>query len=185
MTFVFLQLLLLVLLLLTLGYAFLVFWELVRVARGDVPYVPSTRSAIRAVIAAQVLPKEGTIIDLGAGDGRALRLLAAAGYRGPLVGYERAPYPWMLGRLLIALQRAPVQLYRRDFRKATLEEAQGVYVFLLRDVLAELAPTLKQRLRPGTVVVSAEFPIVGWTPEQTLSARGVTAKNAGVFVYRV
>lgn len=178
-----LQAVLIVLLLITVAYAALILIELIRLGRGDVPYVPSTGSAIRAAIHANALPKDGLILDLGAGDARALRMLAKAGYTGPFIGYERAPLPFIFGSILSRLQRRPVTLHFKDFKQAPLEDAKGIYLFLLQEVLADLAPELKRRLPPGTVVVSAEFPIAGWTPTQTLQARGVTAKQASVFVY--
>ncbi len=185
MTVVLVQIVLLLVLLVLLAYLVALFLEFVRIHKGDVPFVPSTTAILRAVVEANVLPREGLILDLGCGDGKALRMLARAGYKGPLVGYERAFFPWMHSKFWGLLDRSHVEIRRRNFDEAPLEDAKGVYVFLLTRVLAGLAPTLKSRLQPGAVVVSAEFPIADWTPVQVLTAPGVTAKEAKVFVYRV
>ena len=186
MTAIAVQALLLLILLVITAYLVALLFEFVRVAKkGEVPFVPSATAVIRAVIEAGALPKEGLILDLGCGDGKALRMLARAGYKGPLVGYERAFFPWFHSKFWSAFDRSSVLVRREDFLRAPFEDAKGVYVFLLSSVLADLAPMLRARLAPGTVVVSAEFAIAGWTPEQVLVARGVTSKEAKVFVYRV
>lgn len=191
MTILIIQIVLLLGLIPILIYEVMLMIEFIRIARGDVPFVPSTTAIIKTAIDANVLPKEGTILDLGCGDGKALRMLSVAGYRGPLIGYERAPFPWTLGwfACLWHNRRNPsfarVDLRRQDFKHAPLEEARGMYLFLLKEVVAELAPTLAKRLRPGTPVVSAEFEITGWIPENVLIAKGITSKEARVFFYRV
>jgi SAM-dependent methyltransferase len=159
--------------------------ELNRMRRGEVPYVPSTAAVIRTVIDANVLPKEGMILDLGCGNGKALRMFELAGYKGPLIGYERAPGVWLRAKIWNLLERTTVDIRRKNFNEAPLEEAKGLYVFLLRDLLKELAPTFRARLKPGTVVVSAEFPIVDWVPEQVFEAKGITSRKAKIFVYKM
>ncbi len=180
----FLHVLLLLFLIGILAYELMLGIEMVRLSRGDVPYVPSTTDVINAVIHANVLPKDGMILDLGCGDGKALRMFAAAGYRGPLIGYERAPFPWMLGWIRSRLRALPAMLHRKNYVHAPMEQARGVYLFLMEKPLAELAPILAARLPPGIPVVSAEFPIPGWTPEHVLTAKGVTSNEAKIYVYQ-
>ena len=180
----FIQFLLLLFLVAILAYEILLGIELIRLSRGDVPYVPSTDEVIHAVMNANVLPKDGMILDLGCGDGKALRLFAAAGYQGPLVGYERAPFPWLLGVIRSIRVRSRVRLHLQDTKHAPLGDAKGVYLFLMDKPLAELAPLLEAHLPPGIPVVSAEFPVPGWTPEQVLTAKGVTERQAKIYVYR-
>ncbi|MFZ2804402.1 MAG: SAM-dependent methyltransferase, partial [Patescibacteria group bacterium] len=61
----------------------------------------------------------------------------------------------------------------------------GIYLFLLPNFLKRLGPELERRLRAGTIVVSAEFAIPGWTPIKTFEARGVTKLHAPIYVYRI
>lgn len=186
MTRLLIEIFYLLVLLALFAYLAALFFELLRLhRRGDVPFVPSTTAIVTAVIEAGVLPREGLILDLGCGDGKALRMLARAGYKGPLVGYERAFFPWLHSKFWGMFSRIPAAIHREDFSRAPLEDAKGVYVFLLTSVLADFAPALRSRLRSGSVVVSAEFPIADWTPEQVLIAPGVTAREAKIFIYRM
>jgi SAM-dependent methyltransferase len=156
-----------------------------RILTGQVPFVPSSAAVVQAVIDANVLPKEGMILDLGCGNGKALRMFERAGYKGPLIGYERAPGVWLRAKLWNIIERSHIQVRRNHFERAPLEEAKGVYVFLLTKYLKELAPMFRSRLKPGTIVVSAEFPIADWVPVQTFVAKGITSKAAKVFVYKM
>lgn len=176
--------LLLLILIVLIVYEVMILNEFIRLHRGEVPFVPSTAAVLRVVVEADIFPKHGMILDLGCGDGRALRAFADAGHVGPLIGYERAPYPWVLARLRCA-GRASIAIRWASCAEAPLEQARGVYLFLLTDAVQTLAPALASRLPPGTPVVSAEFAIPGWTPERVLVAKGVTAKEARIFVYRI
>jgi hypothetical protein len=178
------QCILLLFLVCIIGYEILILIEFVRLHRGEVPFVASTTPIIEAAIATNTLPKDGMILDLGCGDGKALRLFERAGYRGPLIGYETAPYPWVLSKLIGVTRRSNVTILREDFAHAPLEQAKGVYLFLLKETLASLGPILSSRLPSGTPVISAEFEIAGWIPEKVLNAPGVTSRQARIFIYR-
>lgn len=179
------ELILLAFVLLMLGVCVLIFLDFIRVGRGDVPFVPSATAVIHEVVQAGIFPKHGMILDLGCGDGKALRALARAGYTGPLIGYERAPLPWVLGRVLGWVFRLPVTVRHQDFSEAPLEQARGVYLFLFKEPLAALGPILARRLPIGTPVISAEFEISGWVPEQILMAKGITLDHAPIYIYRI
>ena len=169
-----------------LGLCVLLLAELWRISFvGGIPAVASTWAIVDRVIVERVLPRDGLILDLGCGTGWTLRRLWRSGLRGPFVGYENAFVPWFFGRVWNLITMCPVSVRRADLFSAPFEEARGVYLFLLPVFLKRLGPELARRLRPGAVVVSAEFPIPGWTPERTFEARGVTKKQATIFVYRI
>jgi hypothetical protein len=165
--------------------ALCLFDEQIRVSRGGVPFVPSTTAVIQTVIDANVLPKEGMILDLGCGNGKALRMLEGAGYKGPLIGYEHAPGVWLRAKIWGMFKKTNAEVRRKNFNEAPLEEAKGLYLFLYQHVLKEMAPMLRSRLKSGTIVVSAEFPIADWVPEQTFEAKGITSRKAKIFVYKM
>jgi hypothetical protein len=54
-------------------------------------------------------------------------------------------------------------LFTADVSKATV-----VTLWLSSPVNARLEPKLKRELRPGTRIVSRQFRIGGWTPDQTV-----------------
>lgn len=160
-------------------------YELFRVAIGNgMPSLSSTRSIIDSIILHELLPRNGLILDLGCGSGRTLRRLSCSGLRGPFVGYERLFIPWAIGYFWKVFSRSNITLVRADALKAPIEEARGVYLFLLPNALKELAPYLEQRIARGTVIISAEFSIPGWEAQGIFEARGVTSRHAKIFVYK-
>lgn len=150
---------------------------------GHVPSLSSTWPIVDKVIAEHLLPTEGMILDLGCNDGWTLRRLAAAGLRGPLIGYEYKYWPWLTGWVWNKLRPLPIELKREDFRRAPIRQAKGIYLFLLTSTLAGLAPWLRQEAQPGTTIVSAEFAVPGWVPDKIYEARGITSRQAKIFVY--
>jgi SAM-dependent methyltransferase len=158
--------------------------ELYKVHRGDVPFVPSTKDVLRTIAEGNIMPKSGTIIDLGCGNGKALVSFRKNGCSGPLLGYEYALFPYILARIRTRNMKG-IRIVHKRFEHAPVEDADAIYCFLYPEVMEEIAETLFRRARPGTLIVSAEFAIKQWEPERILHARGVTNKHAPIYVYRV
>ena len=54
-----------------------------------------------------------------------------------------------------------------DLFTADISPATVVTLWLSRSVNAELEPKLRRELKPGTRIVSHQFPIGDWTPDAT------------------
>ncbi|MEO5928047.1 MAG: hypothetical protein ABIO72_04980 [Patescibacteria group bacterium] len=151
---------------------------------GGVPSIFSTWAIVDAIISAKVLPRDGLILDLGAGNGWTLRRMWRSGMKGPFIGYEKEWWPWIVGTVWNSVTGAPIILKREDFLNAPIEDARGIYLFLFPSILSGLGGSIEQKAHHGIPVVSAEFAVPGWTPERTLEAKGITNKKAKVFCYR-
>lgn len=180
----FLLLALFIAVILTAVYAVHTFIQLVRLHRGAVPFVRSDRRLVKKILDEQLLPKQGMILDLGCGDGTLLFALERSGYAGPLIGYEHSIHPWASGMLWARICGSNVRLVRGDALHAPLEKASAVYLFLLEEALMHLRQPLQTSLAPGAIVVSAEFAVPGWNPIRILRARGVTSREAPIYLYR-
>ncbi|MFL7810616.1 MAG: SAM-dependent methyltransferase [Anaerolineae bacterium] len=131
--------------------------------------IPATPARMRwiqkALTQAKVQPGE-MVVDLGAGDGRVLRV-AAREYGARAVGYEIEPLhcaaAW-LGALFEGVL-GQVSIRNRDLYKADLSGADVVFMYLNPTFVANLQPALEQ-LKPGTRVVSLNFPVDGWEPSE-------------------
>lgn len=107
------------------------------------------------------------VYDLGSGDGRIV-ILAAQKYGARGVGIELDPK-------LVAVSRQVAEeggvadrvtfieddLFTTDISKATV-----VTLYLSTSVNQRLEPKLRSELRPGTRIVSQQFLIGRWTPDQ-------------------
>ena len=139
----------------------------------DVPYVPTTEEAVRAMLKLADVKNTDIVYDLGCGDGRIV-IAAAKTYGARGVGIDIDPE--RIREAKANAKKADVEnlvrfeendLFQADFREATV-----VTLFLLRSINLKLRPKLLQELRPGTRVVSNTFDMGDWRPEKEQSLPG-------------
>ncbi|OHC83066.1 MAG: hypothetical protein A3G73_04900 [Rhodospirillales bacterium RIFCSPLOWO2_12_FULL_67_15] len=112
------------------------------------------------------------VIDLGSGDGRIL--IAAAekfGARGIGVDLD----PDRIEESVYGAQLAGVSdriaFQRQDLFKFDISRASVVTMYLLPSVNIKLRPRLLKELKPGTRIVSHDFDLEDWRPDQKSTVR--------------
>jgi len=131
------------------------------------PYVPSPKSVVSDMLTlAEVGPKD-FVIDLGSGDGRivltAAKVFGASGFGvdidAKLVreANEAAKTEGVADRVKFTIQ----DLFKTDISKATV-----LTMYLLPNTVNMLKDKLLTELRPGTRVLSHDYPLAGWIPEK-------------------
>jgi SAM-dependent methyltransferase len=130
----------------------------------DVPYIPTTETAVRAMLELAEVKPSDMVYDLGCGDGRIV-IAAAKSYGARGVGIDIDPV-----RIREAKKNARqagvesrVEFRRQDLFRANFGEATVVTLFLLPAINRRLLTQL-QALKPGTRIVSNTFEIGGWKP---------------------
>ena len=151
-----------------------------RKRQPDVPYVPTTEEAVRAMLKLADVKKADIVYDLGCGDGRIV-IAAAKTYGARGVGIDIDPDRIREARA--NAKKADVEnlvrfeendLFQADFREATV-----VTLFLLPSINLKLRPKLLQNLKPGTRVVSNTFDMGTWRPEKEQSLPGADDDEIG------
>jgi SAM-dependent methyltransferase len=114
------------------------------------------------------------VVDLGSGDGRIV-ILAAQKYGARGIGIELDPSLVDISRQVAQQGEVDdkVRFIEGDLFTADLTAATVVTLSLSASVNARLEPKLRQ-LRPGTRVVSRQFRIGEWIPDQTVRAQDGT-----------
>ncbi len=131
------------------------------------PYVPSPQSVVSDMLKlADVGPKD-FVIDLGSGDGRivltAAKVFGARGFgveiKDDLVklSNEAAQRDGLSDR---------VKFMKQDLFKTDISQATVLTMYLLPDTVNLLREKLLTELRPGTRVISHDYPLAGWIPER-------------------
>jgi len=122
------------------------------------------------------------LVDLGCGDGRVLR---AARKRCDVetLGFEVNLLAYCLARIL-SFGVKGVDLRRRNFWAENLRDADVVFCYLFPDVMTRLAAKLEAELRPGSRVVSCNFPVPGWKSLRVLRP-DAPRHNDPIYVYRL
>ena len=136
---------------------------------GDVPYVPTPPEVVDRMLELAEISEDDVLYDLGSGDGRIV-IAAARDYGTRGVGIEINT-----GRVEEARQNAQeagvadlVEFRQQDLFETDLREATAVTLYLLPSVNMKLRPKLLQELPAGTPVVSHDFDMGDWDPEQTV-----------------
>ena len=156
-----------------------------RKRQPDVPYVPTTEEAVRAMLKLADVKKADIVYDLGCGDGRIV-IAAAKTYGARGVGIDIDP-----DRIQEARENAKkagvenlVRFEENDLFQANFREATVVTLFLLPSVNLKLRPKLLQDLKPGTRVVSNTFDMGDWRPEKEQSLPGADDDEAAYLSHK-
>src|SRR5580704_15566596 len=133
----------------------------------DVPYVPTTEEAVKAMLKLADVTKTDTVYDLGCGDGRIV-IAAAKEYGAHGVGIDINPQRIQEaeGNAKKAGIEKLVRFEESDLFDADIHEATVVTLFLLEKVNLKLRPKLLKDLKPGTRIVSNTFGMGDWKPDK-------------------
>ena len=138
------------------------------------PYLPILRRDSERLLAMAQLKPGSTLIDLGCGDGRMLKLAAKQGIRS--IGYEINPLLYVVSLIVTWPERRLVTIHLGNYWNARLPKAETIYVFLLDRYMPKLATKLAKECDPDVHLISYIFEIPG--------AKAIQASN-NTFVYRV
>ena len=148
----------------------------------DIYFVPTSHAVADAMLRLARVTADDVVYDLGSGDGRIV-ILAAQKFGARGVGVELDPRLVAISRE-VAREGAvadKVTFIEGDLFTADISEATVVTLYLSPNVNRKLEGKLKRELRPGTRVVSHQFPIAGWTPAQ----RETTGDGTELFLWTI
>jgi hypothetical protein len=132
-----------------------------------VPYVPTPPDVVERMLTMARVGADDFLIDLGSGDGRLVREAARrTGARGMGVDLD----PELVARSTELARRDGVSdkvtFVRQDLFQTEIGDATVVTMYLLPAVNLKLRPRLLAALKPGTRVVSHDFDMGDWAPDE-------------------
>jgi SAM-dependent methyltransferase len=134
----------------------------------DVHFVPTPQYVVNEMLEMAGINKNDIVYDLGCGDGRFV-ITAAAKFGARGVGIDIDPQ-----RILESQDNAQragvwdrVKFYEKNLFHTDISQATIVALYLLPDLNLTLRPKLFQELKPGTRVVSHDFDMKDWKPDDT------------------
>jgi hypothetical protein len=156
------------------------------------PYVPSPDGVVSEMLEMAGVGPGDELIDMGSGDGRiVLTAVKLRGARG--LGIEIQDH--LVALSIEAARREGIadraRFVRQDLFETDVSSATVVTLYLLPDTVNMLSDKLRRELRPGTRVLSHDYPIAGWLPEawkrfdQPEKKRATGVPSATVYLYRV
>ncbi len=137
-------------------------------AREEVPFITSPDNVTLEMLRIADVGPRDHVIDLGSGDGRIV-ILAARRFGATGLGVEIVPD--LVKQSIRSAQDAgvadKVSFREQDLFKTDLSQATVITMYLLQEVNMELRPRVLQ-LKPGTRIVSHDWDMGDWQPDQTV-----------------
>jgi len=159
--------------------AFFCAWFVLKLRAEEGFFVPVPMGTVRAMLRLAKVKRGDVVYDLGSGDGRTVIEAARLGARG--IGIEYSIPVHLLARLRVALSGVrDVKLFRKDFFKMRMNDADVVTFYLTPKLARMLGPKLKCELRKGARVVSAAHEIPEWKP-----ARKIRTGHFFTYLYKM
>ena len=134
----------------------------------DVPYVPSKPEVVSEMLRMARVGKDDLLYDLGCGDGRIVITAARLfGTRGVGIDIDPERIRESKENAVEAGVSHLVKFFEQDIFEADFREASVVSLYLLTSVNLRLRPKLLSQLRPGTRVVSHNYAMDTWKPDDS------------------
>lgn len=153
---------------------------------GEVPFVPTPVTvADRMLEMARVTPND-LVYDLGSGDG-AIIIRAAKKFGARGVGIEIDAD--LVRRAQDNARREKiehlVEFRVQDALTVDVSAATVVTLYMMPEFNARLRPILDRQLKPGSRVVSHDFPIEGWVPDRTERIKGNLFHDHTILLFEI
>lgn len=152
----------------------------------DVPYVPTHQMIVDEMLRMAEVKGSDVLYDLGSGDGR-IPITAARQFGTRGVGIDLNPV-----RIKEANANAKqagvtdkVTFIEGDIFKSDFREASVVTLYLLPAINLQLRPQLMEQLKSGTRVVSHNYDMGDWKPEQTKTITTPDGVDHFIYFWRI
>jgi precorrin-6B methylase 2 len=154
-------------------------------AENLAPPIPTPQTVVERMLEVARLKPGDIVYDLGSGDGRIV-ITAAQKYGVQAVGIELMPDLCRQARARIdaAGLSARIRIIEGSALRVDLSPADVVTMFFLTGSNERLRPALEKQLHPGARVVSNEFPVRGWKPQDTVHVK-VGKMDHTIFLYEI
>ena len=140
----------------------------------DVIYVPTRQTVVDAMLKVANVKAGDVLYDLGCGDGRIPVTAAKLGARAVCIDIDPRRIAEANENVKKNNVGDRVRVLNQDLFTTDISEATVVSLYLLPSLNLKLRPTLWRTLKPGTRIVSHDFDMGDWKPEQTLNVDGAT-----------
>lgn len=135
----------------------------------QVPFVPVSRPIVEALRKAIPLKTGDVLYDLGSGDGRVVAALAEDCPTATAIGVEKASLPFVLSTIRFLFKPLKnAKILFKNFSHVSLTNATHVYMYLFPEVVEKLLPKFEKELKPGSTIISCDFPFKTRTPYKTI-----------------
>lgn len=147
----------------------------------DIYFAGTPQRIVNAMLELAKVTAGEVVYDLGSGDGRIV-IVAAQKYGARGVGIEIDPALVARSRALAAEGGVAdrVEFIEADMFATDISRADVVTLWLSPSINRELEPKFRRELKPGARIVSHQFRMGNWTPDEQ-----VTVAGEELFLWRI
>lgn len=138
-----------------------------------VPYVPSSRKQVDAMVKIANIKATDLVCDLGCGHGTLLFAAERTSKSKELIGYESAPLPLFINFMVRLFKKTRVKILNKNFFKEDLSRYSVVLLYLLPETMDALLPKLKKELKKGTRIISNSFQFKDLKPKKVYTEKDI------------
>jgi cyclopropane fatty-acyl-phospholipid synthase-like methyltransferase len=151
-----------------------------------VPFVPTPPEVIDRMLEMARVQSGDVIYDLGSGDGRII-IQAAKRFGVKGVGIEIDADLVRQARANAFREKVDhlVEFRAQDALTVDVSPATVVTLYMLPEFNAKLRPILDRQLKPGSRVVSHDFAIEGWVPDQVQRVKGDFLHDHTILLFEI
>ncbi len=126
----------------------------------EVPFLPVPKAVVDASLSLFKFSDARPIFyDLGSGDGRVVLAFAEEHASAVAIGYEIGPFPYLISKLKRwRLRTRNAHFLFRNFFNDDLSDATHIFIYLFPNTVEKLHEKFLKELKPGTQVISCDFP---------------------------
>lgn len=150
------------------------------------PFVPTPQEVVDRMLELAEVKKGDVLYDLGSGDGRIV-ITAARKYGVKAVGFEIDPNLVRGSRESIrqAGLEDLAEIREQDIRTVDLSPASVVTMYLYPAANLRLRSTIMRQLKPGSRVVSHDFGMGNWKPDQVERLKDSAGFLRTIYLWRI
>jgi SAM-dependent methyltransferase len=139
----------------------------------DIFFAPTRQTVVEGMLRLARVTPDDVVYDLGSGDGRIV-VIAAQKFGARGVGIELDPKLVALSRELAAESEVGdrVTFVDGDMFTTSISPATVVTLYLSESLNLDLEPKLRNELRKGSRIVSHQFRMGRWQPDETRVVEG-------------
>ena len=147
----------------------------------DVGYVPTPLDIVNRILTLGSVGPDDFLIDLGSGDGRMV-IVAAKNYGSRGLGVDLNPKLVELSRKYARDKGVSdrTNFIVQNIFLTNISQANVVTMYLLPEVNLKLRPKLIKELQPGTRVVSYNYHLGDWRPDETIFIEKITPDDDAI-----
>jgi hypothetical protein len=152
--------------------------------RPDVIYVPTPQPVVDRMLQMAQVKKDDLVYDLGCGDGRIV-VTAAKRYGTRAFGFDIDPQRVAEAKANVKAAKVEhlVTIEQKDIFTLDLSPASVVTLYLLPQLNVRLIPQL-QKLKPGSRIVSHDFPMEGVKPLQHVALKPPGEADHAIYLWK-